>query len=248
MKLLIFGLLSLVLVILKAPASLIDGLLAHATQGGLRLQQAEGSLWQGRGILASREAEGRSLLPWMPLAWDFDTATLTRGALGWRFSSSGTSIGQIEGGFGGLRIADLRLHAPAGAVLSPIPHPAARAGWMGDLSITAPRWECGRDGHCQGSAQLLWRGARSALFPGRSFGDYQLQMDARGQTLHYTLQTLTGDIRLEGSGEAPFRGSPRFSGRIQGDPAFLARLPAIAGGAARPAGAPGQFELHWPPR
>ena len=37
-------------------------------------------------------------------------------------------------------------------------------------------------------------------------------------------------------------------GRISGDPEFLSRLPAIAGGAARPTGQPGQFEIHWPPR
>ena len=65
-KLLLLLALGLGFLVVKAPASLVDGLLAHFTAEGLRLQRAEGTLWQGRGILASRDASGRSLSPWLP--------------------------------------------------------------------------------------------------------------------------------------------------------------------------------------
>ena len=149
---------------------------------------------------------------------------------------------------GGLAVSGLNLHAPAGAALSSIPHPAARAGWHGDLSLAAPRWQCPADGRCSGEASLLWRGAGSALFPGRSFGDYQLQVGAEAGSLRFTLATLAGPIMASGQGEAPYGQQPRFDGQLSGDPELLRRLPAIAGGAARPGNQPGHFEIHWPPR
>ena len=141
-KLLIFALLALALLVAKAPARLVDGLVARATDGGLRLQQAEGSLWHGRGVLASRDAGGRSLTPWLPLAWDLDTAALGRLALGWTFSSSGSPLGAVEASPGGVSVRRLALHAPADTALASIPHPAARAGWQGDLTVEAPDWHC----------------------------------------------------------------------------------------------------------
>ena len=92
-KLFLLAVLTVALLIAGAPASLVDGAVARLTDGALRLQQAEGSLWHGRGILASRDAGGRSLTPWLPLAWDFDTAALARLAVGWTFRSNGSPLG-----------------------------------------------------------------------------------------------------------------------------------------------------------
>lgn len=239
---------ALVLIVVRAPAGLVDGLLAHFSDGGLRLQQAEGSLWHGRGMLASRDASGRSLSPWLPLSWDFDTAALGRAALGWQFNSNGSPLGSVHLSPSGVALNAFKLHAPAGAALASIPHPAAQAGWQGDLTLEAPDWRCPPDGRCDGEARLLWRGVGSALFPDRKFGDYELKIHAAAGHLRFQIATLNGPIQLSGSGEAPFGQTPRFDGTISGEPAFLARLPAIAGGAAQPTGQPGRFALHWPPR
>ncbi len=247
-KLLALLALALGFAVVKAPAALLGGLLGHFSGGGLVLQQPEGSLWQGRGILASRDAGGRSLTPWLPLAWRFDTGSLAQLAIGWDLSSSGSPLAHVELGPAGLTLSGLSLHAPAGTALAAIPHPAARAGWHGDLSIAAPRWTCPADGRCSGEATLLWRGAGSALFPGRSFGDYRLQINAEAGNMRFTLQTLAGPIVASGQGEAPFGKLPRFDGQLSGDPELLRRLPAIAGGAAKPGTQPGHFEIHWPPR
>ena len=73
---------------MEAPAALLGGLLSHFSGGSLILQQAEGSLWQGRGVLASRDAGGRSLTPWLPLAWRFDAGTLARLSVGWDLATT----------------------------------------------------------------------------------------------------------------------------------------------------------------
>ena len=247
-KLLALLVLALGFAVVEAPAALLGGLLSHFSGGSLILQQAEGSLWQGRGVLASRDAGGRSLTPWLPLAWRFDAGTLARLSVGWDLATSGSPLAHVELGPAGLKLGGLKLHAPAGAALAAIPHPAASAGWHGDLSIAAPRWDCPADGRCSGEASLLWRGAGSALFPGRSFGDYRLQINAEAGNLRFTLQTLAGPIVASGQGEAPYGQQPRFDGQLSGDAELLRRLPAIADGAAKPGTQPGHFEIHWPPR
>lgn len=247
-KLLALFALAIGFAVVKAPAALLGGLLGHFSGGGLILQQAEGSLWQGRGILASRDAGGRSLTPWLPLAWRFDGGALARFAMGWDFSTSGSPLAHVELGPGGLALSGLALHVPAGPALAAVPHPLARAGWQGDLSLASPRWQCPADGRCSGEASLLWRGAGSALFPGRAFGDYRVQINAEAGALRFNLQTLAGPINASGQGEAAYRGPPRFDGQLSGDPDLLRRLPAIAGGAAKPGARPGHFEIHWPPR
>lgn len=247
-KLFVFLVLALALLLARPPASLFDAALAHFTGDGLRLLQAEGGLWNGHGVLASRSPDGRSVAPWLPLAWRFDSAALTRGALRWVFTGSGKPLATLEAGAGGLSVDGLGLFTPADAALASIPHPVARAGWQGDLSIEAPHWQCPPDGLCTGEARILWRGASSALFPGRRFGDYEAKLSATRGQIHFAIRTLDGEVRLDGQGDAEPRRMPRFDGSISGDPDFLARLPAIAGGAAKATAQPGRFEIHWPPR
>ena len=129
-KLLVFLVLALALLLARPPASLFDAALAHFTGDGLRLLQAEGSLWNGHGVLASRSPDGRSVAPWLPLAWRFDSAALTRGALRWVFTGSGKPLATLEAGAGGLSVDGLGLFTPADAALASIPHPVARAGWQ----------------------------------------------------------------------------------------------------------------------
>lgn len=75
-----------------------------------------------------------------------------------------------------------------------------------------------------------------------------MQVGAEAGSLRFTLATLAGPIMASGQGEAPYGQQPRFDGQLSGDPELLRRLPAIAGGAARPGNQPGHFEIHWPPR
>jgi hypothetical protein len=64
----------------------------------------------GRGTLASRDAGGRSLTPWLPLAWRFDAgAGAPRHRLG--LFQQRQPLAHVELGPGGLSVSDLSLHA-----------------------------------------------------------------------------------------------------------------------------------------
>lgn len=237
------------------PARLLDALLAQASSGGLRLVQAEGSLWRGRGVLASRSAEGRSIVPWLALAWRFDGAALADGALQWSVEggrraaapASGPTA-QVRLDRSGLQVQGLALRGPLQAVVAPLPHALAQAGWQGDLDLELASWHCRPSATCSGELQLRWYGAGSRLLPGERFGDYELSLQARDGRLDYRVRTLAGTVELEGSGSSPHKGRPDFSGNLRGEHALLERLPAVSGGAVRRSSEPGRYELKWPPR
>lgn len=60
--------------------------------------------------------------PWLPLGWHFDTAALTRLALGWSLDSAGTPLGEVEAGPTGLRLPGWP-STPRWMPPSPLPHP-----------------------------------------------------------------------------------------------------------------------------
>src|SRR5512141_2656958 len=55
-----------------APAALVDVCAARMTGDRLRLERADGTVWQGRGILAAGTAK-------LPIAWRLDAWPLLRG-------------------------------------------------------------------------------------------------------------------------------------------------------------------------
>src|SRR6185295_15861502 len=57
-----------------APAALMDSRIARATRGALRLGDAEGTLWRGRGVIAAANAR-------IPIAWDMELRPLVQGEM-----------------------------------------------------------------------------------------------------------------------------------------------------------------------
>ena len=145
--------------VIKAPAALLGGLLATSSGGGLILQQAEGSLWQGA-VLASRDAGGRSLTPGCPWPGDFDAGALARLAMGWDFPAAAALARRARPRR--LALSGLALHAPAGRPGGHAPGRPRRLAGRPEPGV--PRWRCPADGRCSGEASLLWRGAGSAVF------------------------------------------------------------------------------------
>jgi general secretion pathway protein N len=210
-------------------------------------------------MVTGRSADGRSGLPLQPLGWHFEPQALASGALQWSVLSGQHDTRQSGGiaqrstatlrvGLAGLRIEHLAVHGPVEAVLAPIPHVLAHAGWSGDFGLSVTRWDCPLYGPCSGELTLLWRGARSTLLPGQPFGDYTLHLSADRGDLRYRIHTLAGRVVVEGGGKAGRGLAPDFSASLKGDPTLLDRLPALAGGIVRPTAEAGRFDVSWPAR
>lgn len=244
----LFLLAVVVLIVAKAPASLLDLGLAAASGNTLRLAGSRGSLWHGRGMLVARSADGLKASPWLALAWRFRPSGLLRGELRWLGGEDSGLRGELAFGPAGWRLQGLTVQAPAAIVLPMFPGALAHAGWSGDLAIQAADWRCGWQGDCAGDLSLFWSGASTALLPGQRLGDYTIRCSGDGRQIRFAVRTLAGEIRVSGTGSLAGRQSADFSGRISSPPTVLKFLPNIAGGIITPDGPVGDFLVRYPVR
>ena len=227
----------------QAPASLADSLLRQLSRDNFALLGAEGGLWSGAGRLAVPDPASGRFVPVMQLRWRWQAAYLLRGQLRWQLTPEGKPPAALAVGFHGPLIEKLELGMPARYALERIPNAFGRAGWHGDLVLSMQDWRCDWQGKCSGEAGLTWLGAASDLFPQRRFGDYDFRAHARQGLTRFELTTLAGEIQLQATGKIAPTWQIEVEGHIVGDPAFVGRLPNIAGRLVTPDGAPGRLRF-----
>lgn len=244
LRVLAFAMALLALIAAWAPATLLDAALARASDGRLRILEAEGTLWSGHGTFASLSPDGRAAQPWLVGHWRAEFAQLAGGRLGWHLEQRGSTVLQLALSSGGVDILQADFDAPLKPLLDSIPHPLARAGWRGAAHLETPGWRCDWQGACEGSLRLTWLDAGVELVPGRRFGDYELSATARGHEGTLQLRTLSGELRIDGSGGWNAQGRPRFDGRVEGPVEIVSRLPNVMDGVAFPTDRPGVAEIR----
>lgn len=245
-KFFLFVLACLVLIVVNAPASLVDLALARLSQDSVRLGGSEGTLWHGRGILVVRVTGGLNVQPRLPLAWHFKPVGLLGGELVWATEPGSGVRGELALAPGGVRLRDFALQAPAGVIASILPVTAAHLGWGGDIDLLAPDWRCSPALACEGNLRLQWRGGTTALLPGVALGDYEIRARGNGARVDVEVLTLAGDIRVSGTGSIGPALPPNFRGSIASPPEVLKLLPNIAGGAVIAQATPGSFVVRYP--
>lgn len=197
-----------VTLIVTAPATLVDGGLQRASQGRLRLAEAQGTLWSGSGQIEIRDVAALTGVT-RSLTWRVMPASLLRGHLicevalekpEKRFPVT-ISLSRIE-----MENADITL--PASVLALGVPK-LAPLGLTGDVLIHVARLAIARD-TMEGNATLQWRAAGSTLTPVSPLGDYELRLDGEGMTIHAYLRTIEGPLALEGDGSWKRGASPVF--------------------------------------
>jgi general secretion pathway protein N len=223
-----------------APATLIDARLEHASEGRLRLAEAQGTLWSGKGWIEIRDAAGRAGVA-RRLNWRVLPGSLLRGRL-----VAVVDLDQAAKPFAvtlspsRIEIADAGITLPAAALGLGVPK-LAPFRLTGEVLLKIPRLSFER-GRMDGDATLQWRAACSALTPVSPLGEYEVTLKAVGPELHAALRTLEGPLQLDGKGTSSNGAAPRFlvTARVpaqhQDQLAPLLRLIAVERGT-------GSFEL-----
>ena len=202
-----------VAVIATAPATLVDSGLQRASDGRLRLAEAQGTLWSGSGQIEVRDSGGRTGVA-KSLAWRFLPQSLLHGHLvceveldqsARRFPVT-ISLSRIE-----LANADVSL--PATVLGLGVPK-LAPLGLTGNVLLHIASLTIERKA-MQGNATLQWRDAGSVLTPISPLGDYELRLDGEGATVHAYLRTIQGPLRLEGKGSWANGNHPVFLATAQ---------------------------------
>lgn len=223
-----------------APATLIDARLQRTGEGTLRLAEARGSLWSGRGWIEVRDAHGRAGIA-RRLAWRALPGALLRGRLAAEVElDQAARPFQVTISLSRLEFGAVQARLPAAALGLGMPR-LAPLRLTGDVLVDIPHLALER-GRMQGAATLQWRAAGSALSPVAPLGDYEVRFTADGPALHAVLSTLEGPLRLEGKGtwsaSAPpdFLATARVPEEHQDQLSPLLRLIAVERGA-------GNFEI-----
>jgi general secretion pathway protein N len=244
-SLILFVVLLLLSIAIQAPATVLDGWLQQASNGRLLLIDAQGSLWHGDARLSGRDASTGAPLPITPVSWQWRPLDMLRARITWAFSAAGLPPFLVAASPRGVSAAAVAIQLPVREVLDQIPATFARAGWHGDLSLNADHWDCTWRGICDGHAELFWRGAASDLFPNRAFGSYRLVMESVANDTSLKLDTLSGDIKLNASGQISPQGAARLEGSVEGDPAFVGRLPDVASRWVQRTATPGRILFNF---
>jgi general secretion pathway protein N len=202
--------------IAAAPATLVDAGLQRASEGRLRLAEAQGTLWSGSGQIEIRNTGGRSGVA-RSLAWRVVPESLLRGHLVCEVElEQATKRFPVTISLSRIELANADINLPAAVLGLGVPK-LAPLGLTGDVLIHVASLSIARDA-MEGNATLQWRTAGSTLAPISPLGDYEVRLDGEGMTVHAYLRTIEGPLQLDGKGSWTHGNNPAFLA--------MARVPA----------------------
>lgn len=231
------GLLGAVLTaVASAPASFADRGLALVTDGRVRLAEAAGTVWRGSGRLVlvdvAAEDTGDGAPPGVAVpgrvAWSLRALPLLIGQLDaqLRFEGMAQPV-RVNGAYDEVRIGGGALALPS-VELGRLGSPWNTLRPSGSLHLA---WEnlVIRDGSLDGRARIELRDASSAMTPVRPLGSYRVDVVGRGNRADLSIATMSGPLRLEGSGIFDTQGGLRFVAEASVDAAERKRLQSFLG-------------------
>jgi general secretion pathway protein N len=221
----------------QAPASFADLALSRATQGRVRLAEAAGTVWQGRGRLVladvvEGDAEQTATVPGVVLpgtfGWHVSPWPLLVGVLDARVEHDSMRQPVLLTG----RVGELRA-TPGSLALPPVALDRLGSPWntirpTGALTLS---WDSVtlRSGRFDGRASIELHGAASALTPVRPLGAYRIDVVGSGSQAQVKMNTLSGPLRLEGSGSWEARTGLRFTAEALAEGPERVRLQSLLG-------------------
>ncbi len=179
-----------------APATLVDRRVAAVSGGRLRVADAEGTVWQGRGALADAAGAWR-----LPVAWTVDATAIARGALAVALTpppEATSPRARLDLAGTAIAVRDTSLELPAGALASALP---ARVPVTlgGTVAVTATDFAA-EAGAFRGAIGARWRDAR-VVAGGivASLGTVDVALAPQGGRLAGRLTNGGGDVRIDGT-------------------------------------------------
>lgn len=201
--------------LITAPASLLDLPIRHLSGERLSLANSQGSIWQGSATPVLHIGKN-STIPLHTLNWQIRPQALLLGQLkvvtNWQQLKSDTPM-ELTINRKSIVLTNILLPLPAEMIgeLSPFLKPAQ---FSGNLVIESPRLTYTYS-HLQGNATARWNQAGSAMSSVNPLGDYQIDIVAAQEGLQTTLSTQAGALLLNGQGSwSPAQGF-HFTGTAQ---------------------------------
>ncbi len=244
--LVLFLLLFLLALLLQWPAAWLAPWLDSASAGQWRLAAAQGTLWNGNGMLLTRAGANE---PWrgvQGIAWQWRWNELLAGQLRIRASLE-RGAAQIVVAPSGIAVEQLDTTLPAEALAGLLPGALGRYHWHGLLQARSAVYRCDwRARMCSGRIEMLWTDAAVSEVSGPVLGDYRIELNAEGNALRLDLATVRGRLQINGHGEFS-AGALRFNGEAaaSGANGDNAGLNSLLNALGRPTGVAGKYLLDY---
>jgi general secretion pathway protein N len=189
----------LAMLIVLAPAALLDAILALKSDGRIRLAEPRGSVWSGAGRIQVLD-KNRQIGVGKDIAWRWLPRELLLGRLACEIElDSSARPFYVAAARGRIEVTGADLRVPA-AVLGIVEPRLAAFGLGGELDLHIADLVIA-DADVQATASIVWRAATSAHTKVSPLGDYELRIEHAGLARSARLRTLAGPLQLDGLGE-----------------------------------------------
>lgn len=233
----------------SAPATFADAALSRATEGRMRLAQADGTIWNGsaRLVLADAAAPGGAGLPAPAPGGAAQPADVVAGVaipgrVDWNIRALPLLVGQLDARLRFDRVAQpVRVHGAYGEIrvdAGALDLPSVELGRLGSPWNTVRpsgalhlNWEnlVIRPTGLDGRARIELRDASSAMTPVRPLGSYRIDVVGRGTRADVSIETMNGPLRLQGSGTFDAQRGLRFVAEASAEAGERDRLQSFLG-------------------
>lgn len=178
------------------PATLVDRRLAAASNGKLRLADASGTLWNGRGSITDAGGTWR-----VPIGWSISKRSVARGIheVNLRpIDGAPAPEGAVVVVGDGIALRSVVLDVPAAALQSAMPAKGL-AVMGGTITISSPAFAWNGAGG-SGTLGARWRNARLVVADTLAdLGVIDLAVTAQGAGLNGRITNTGGDVRIDGT-------------------------------------------------
>lgn len=179
--------------IAQLPSTLLGWMLENRTQGMVKLAAADGTVWNGGGQLA---VGGQALLE--KLRWQWQPRELLQGKLAYRLEADqGGALLRL--GWKKLELQHLDIGLAAGP-LGGIDRRLQPFQLGGRVKLASPGLTVSAD-RIEGGLTVDWLQASSPLVPTLpQLGDYRAVLSPQGDIWQFQVQTINGQLQLDGGG------------------------------------------------
>ncbi|RYF54082.1 MAG: hypothetical protein EOO27_24570 [Comamonadaceae bacterium] len=239
----ITSLLAVVFIVWQAPASLIGAGLQQATNRLWNLAQAQGTLWNGRGVLTGKQqAKDAQQASFPALSWQL--AGLQMGGLVFQIQANEQSVGNLQIGWSGWQ-ANLRgLSMEARDVSPALPGMLSKGDWQGLLNIRQLSTQGSWHAIQKSQVELDWLNAATGLMPKGQLGSFALKGHSESAGLSFSITSQDGPLVISGQGSHSAQKGLEFTGELTDNAGVTAQFPGFLGAYLKPTGAPNRYTLQ----
>jgi general secretion pathway protein N len=238
----ITGLLALVFIVWLAPASLVGAALQQTSEREWHLADADGTLWNGRGVITGRRGKDPRQMSLPPLDWKLDG--FRNGGLLFQIRTNGLPIGQVQIGWGGWQANLHGLGVEAKDVTPLLPGILNKGDWQGLLNFR----QISAQGDLQSTRisqiEMEWLNAATSLIPKGQLGSFMLKGRSETSGVSFSITSQDGPLMISGQGSHSAQQGFQFTGELTDHAGLAAQFPGFLGAYLQATGPPGHYTLN----